>query len=745
MFFVPPRKMKSLLLLLTAVCCFGSTAGAADFVVVNTNNQGPGSLYQAITDANANAGTDNIVFNIPGPGVHVIDVSSGGLPEIKDPVILDGYTQPGARPNTLSAGDDAVILIQIDNTQRSTSVSTGLVVSAGTSNVRGLSITGFGNYGISLIGPGASNIIEGNFIGLAPDGVTAMANNTGIELGTPGNMIGGTTPAARNVVAGQNSYVGIEIQRQPNTVAGNYIGTNASGTYALAHFFGIQVLQVATPGVVIGGTNPGAGNLISGTYSGIKVGYTGSFLGRYFEAPANGVEITGNLIGLTSDGQTPLGNNQTGVQILVSSNTTVGGLGSGAGNRIAFNGGVGVAVSDPKSVNNRILSNSIYGRGLRIALGADAPHPNDALDADNGENHLQNFPVITGTSFSGRVMAINGVLNSAPNTQFTIQIFSDGDDYLHPSQNLLGTVNAVTDNNGKAEFLLGVNLDDVHGPIDATATDPAGNTSEFFLRPSHFRNLSTRARVQTGDAVMIGGFIPVVLSSAPSEVVVRALGPSLSSGGTPLAGRLDDPILEVYQNGQLIASNDNWQEDSRVVTEVQKYGLAPGHASEAAAVIYPVAGAQYTAIVRGKNNSSGIALVEFYDVTGTQSRPVNLSTRGLVQGGDNVMIGGTILQDGNGPTRVVIRALGPSLANLGIAKPLPDPVLELRNADGALIAINDDWKEDHEAEITFVGLAPTNPAESAIFISLEPGAYTTILRGKENSTGLALIEFYQLP
>jgi hypothetical protein len=742
MFFVLLRKMKSLLFILTAVCCLGSTAPAADFAVVNTNNQGPGSLYQAITDANANAGRDNIVFNIPGPGVHIIDVSSIGLPEIKDPVILDGYTQPGARPNTAAVGDDAVILIQIDNTQRGTSVSTGLVVSAGTSIVRGLSITGFGNYGISLIGPGASNIIEGNFIGLAPDGVTAMANNTGIELGTPGNLIGGTTPAARNVVAGQNSYVGIEIQRQPNTVAGNYIGTNASGTYALAHFFGIQVLQVATPGVVIGGTSPGAGNLISGTYSGIKVGYTGSFLGHYFEAPANGVEISGNLIGLTSDGQTPLGNNQTGVQILVSSNTTVGGLGSGAGNRIAFNGGAGVAVSDPKSVNNRILSNSIYGRGLRIALGADAPHPNDALDADNGENHLQNFPVITGTPFSGNAVAINGVLNSAPNTQFTIQVFSDGDDYLHPSQNLLGTVNVVTDNNGKAEFLLGVNRDDVHGPIDATATDPAGNTSEFFLRPSHFRNLSTRARIQTGEAVLIGGLIIEGASNTGAEIIVRAIGPSLASVG--FSDRLEDPTLEIYANGQLIASNDNWRDDPNVAAELGKYGLAPASDLESAAVIHPGA-AQYTAIVRGKNNSSGIGLVEFYDVSGTNLRPGNVSARGLVQTGDNVMIGGFILADGYGPTPVVVRALGPSLAGFGIANPLPDPTLELHDGNGATLAVNDNWQETQEVQIKETGLAPTNPAESAIYALLQAGTYTAVVRGKGTSTGLALVEVYQLP
>src|SRR5437763_14112146 len=139
--------MKSLLSILSTLCLV-SVARAADFVVVNTNNQGPGSLYQAITDANATPGRDNIVFNIPGPGVHVIDVSNNPLPEIKDPVIIDGYTQPGARPNTAAVGDDAVILIQIDNTQRKISTTTGLLVSGGTSIVRGLSLTGFSSYGI---------------------------------------------------------------------------------------------------------------------------------------------------------------------------------------------------------------------------------------------------------------------------------------------------------------------------------------------------------------------------------------------------------------------------------------------------------------------------------------------------------------------------------------------------------------------------------------------------------------------
>jgi hypothetical protein len=717
-------------------------AVAQMYTVTNTNGSGPGSLYDAIGQASGYPGGSTITFNIPGPGVHVIDVGANPLPHVQK-LFIDGYSQPGAHPNTLTVGDDAVILIQIDG--GGVKGRYGFWIT-GFTHIRGLAITGC-ETGVAFLDPFGGNMIEGSFIGLDPSGHTSSPNQTGV-FSSRGGTIGGNTPAMRNVISGNGT--GVALGPGEATVAGNYIGTDLNGTQALPNSIGVSVEKVnVQPPLLIGGNDGNSANVISGNNYGIILGFRGLAPdGHRFSNPANYVTISGNFIGTAADGKGRLGNAHQGVAIWDGTNNTIGGTPSGSGNTIAFNGGPGVSIENwaGSASGNQILSNSIYANGIcNIDLNGDGPTPNDPLDTDEGPNRLQNFPIITGTFFSGNAMAINGVLHSAPNTQFTIQIFSDGDDYVQPSQNLLGTVNAVTDNNGKGEFYLGVNLDDVHGPIDATATDPAGNTSEFFLRPSHLRNLSTRARVQTGDAVMIGGFIPEVLPNVPSEIVVRALGPSLSSGGTPFPGRLDDPVLEVYQNGQLIASNDNWQEDASVVTEVQKYGLAPGNASEAAAVIYPVAGAQYTAVVRGKNNSSGIALVEFYDVSGTNSRPVNLSTRGLVQGGDNVMIGGTILQDGTGPTRVVIRAIGPSLANLGIANPLPDPVLELRDANGGFIAINDDWKDDHEAEITLAGLAPTNPAESAIFISLEPGSYTAIVRGKENSTGLALVELYQLP
>lgn len=713
-------------LLIPAVfACVVASALAADFTVTNTNSSGPGSLSQAITDANAAPGRDNIFFNIPGSGVHVIN-ANGPLPQISDPVIIDGYTQPGAQPNTQTVGDNAVILIEID-----TQTWGGLLISAGTSVVRGLSIFGFNSYGISLQGPGTGNIIEGNFIGLRSDGQTALAGNIGIDVKTTGNMIGGTTPAARNVIAGQQSGTGVSVQGQPNTLFGNYIGTDASGLVPHPHNVGVLV---SNGGVIVGGSSPGAGNLISGTFAAIQLS-------------GDGTQVLGNYVGIGSDGQTPLKNNGIGI-LVAGSNNTVGGLAPGAGNAIAFSGVAGVYL-EPTSINpinNAILSNSIYGRGPAIKLGVDGPHQNDNLDLDEGPNHLQNFPVLTVHFVGSSTFGVDGTLDSTPNTQFTIQLYDDGTDYPSPTRKLLKTLTVTTDSNGKAQFSTMVSNS---GAVDATATDPAGNTSEFFLRPSRFRNLSTRARVEPGDNALIGGVIASGFPLRQTKIIVRALGPSLAINGSPVAGRLEDPVLEIYGRNGLISSNDNWADDPNTAADLQKYGLTPASQLEAAAEIDPGSvGGNFTAVVRGKNNSSGIALVEFYDVVdGATMYLANVSTRGLVQGGDNVMIGGFIAADGNGQSPFVLRAIGPSLSKLGVPNPLADPVLELHDANGDTLWESDDWQEGpvQEAYINESGLAPSDPKESAMLMMLPPGSYTAIVRGKDGGTGIALIEAYQLP
>ena len=253
-------------------------------------------------------------------------------------------------------------------------------------------------------------------------------------------------------------------------------------------------------------------------------------------------------------------------------------------------------------------------------------------------------------------------------------------------------------------------------------------------------NLSTRARIDTGENVLIGGFI--LTGSAPKTMVLRAIGPSLNVNGQPLAGRLANPTLELRNAaGQLIASNDNWMTSAQR-QQIMSLGLAPSNAQESA-LLTSLQPGSYTAIVRGVGGS-GIGLVELYDVDRTKpANAVNISSRGRVQTGDNVVIAGFII-GGNQSRRVIVRAIGPSLSAHGIVSALGNPTLELRNSAGALIAANDNWRSNQQAEINATGIAPTNDNESAIVGTLAPGNYTAIVRGVNNSTGVALVEVYQL-
>ncbi len=246
-------------------------------------------------------------------------------------------------------------------------------------------------------------------------------------------------------------------------------------------------------------------------------------------------------------------------------------------------------------------------------------------------------------------------------------------------------------------------------------------------------NISTRLSVGGGDNVLIGGFI--ITGNAPKEVILRVTGPSL-----PLPGALPNPVLELHgASGDLIAQNDDWK-DSSDQKAISDSGFAPRNSKESA-IIRALAPGLYTAIAKSANTSSGIGLVEIYDLNQTaESKLSNISTRGLVGIGDNVMIGGLIVL-GDESTQTLIRALGPSLPLTGT---LSDPVLELYDGNGTLLDSNDDWRSDQEREISATGIAPKDNAESAIVATLAPGSYTAIVRGFNSTTGVALVEAYQL-
>ena len=246
-------------------------------------------------------------------------------------------------------------------------------------------------------------------------------------------------------------------------------------------------------------------------------------------------------------------------------------------------------------------------------------------------------------------------------------------------------------------------------------------------------NISTRVRVEAGQDAMIGGFI--IAGDKPKKILIRGLGPSL-----PLTGALSDPAVDLYDStGKLIASNDNWISNRLNVVAT---ALAPTSEREAAILTTLIPGA-YTALLHDTTGLPGLGLVEIYDLDPDSSILSNISTRGKVETGGNVMIGGFVIGGANTQS-VVVRAIGPSLASAGITDPLTDPVLELHDSYGGILATNDDWRATQESEIVATGLAPTNDKESAIIATLYSGAYTAIVHGQNNGTGVGLIEVYNV-
>jgi len=256
--------------------------------------------------------------------------------------------------------------------------------------------------------------------------------------------------------------------------------------------------------------------------------------------------------------------------------------------------------------------------------------------------------------------------------------------------------------------------------------------------PAQLLNISTRLNVQTGDKVAIGGFI--ITGNASKKIIVRGIGPSLT-GLTPL---LADPVLELHgPDGSLITTNDNWKDSQQA--EIQNSNLAPTKDAESA-IVATLAPANYTAILRGKNGTTGIGLVEMYDLNlSSGSKLANISTRGFVQTGGDVMIAGFIFGNGSASEKVAVRGMGPSLT--GITNVLADPTLELHNGNGTLLVSDDNWKDDanQAAELIAAGMAPPNDLEAALITPLPPGQYTAIVAGQNGGVGVAVAQVYHLP
>lgn len=513
---------------------FDKTQVAATFTVVNTADSGAGSLRQAILDANASAGADTIAFAIPGMGVKTIALLSA-LPIIIDTVTIDGTTQSPGSPTPL---------IELNGAGAGEAV-TGLHVLASNCVIRGLVINRFKGNGIELGSNG--NVVEASFIGTDATGTSAMGNReTGVVVNsTSNNRIGGSSPGARNVISGNFAH-GVLIlgNASGNLVQGNFIGVNASGSGALGNVGDGVSLNSAAYTVInnkVGGTAVGEGNVISGNVGvGVRligagegnlvqgnfigtnsagtgdlgnsaggvdifdslnntIGGAGAFAGsgagnvisgndssgvRINSDTSVGNRVQGNFIGTQPDGRNPLPNASHGVVIVNSaSGTIVGGTAQGEGNTIAFNNGAGVFVGS--GARNAIQSNSIFfNAGLGIDLSPSGPTPNDPGDGDTGANLLQNFPMLSSAgSTTNNDSNIQGTLNSAPSSTFTVQFFSSpGCDAggSGEGQFFIGSTVVTTDASGNASFNVTFPVvGELGRAITATAFDSQGNTSEF--------------------------------------------------------------------------------------------------------------------------------------------------------------------------------------------------------------------------------------------------------------------------
>ena len=534
--------------ILTFILAF-LTAGAVHagtFTVTNTNDGGAGSLRQAISDANANAGADQIVFNISPGGGQTIAVPTA-LPAITDPAEIDATTQPGY---------SGIPLIQLKGGAGS---GHGFEITAGNSTIRGFVISSFNaGSGIAISGNGG-NLIVNNYIGTNPTGTSADGNLNGVSiLNSSNNIIGGTTAAARNVLSGNtfsSDSSGVTISGENasnNVIQGNYIGLNASGTDDVPNRKGVTIGSLSlSPGFnvtgnLIGGTATGAGNVIAGNFGdeidisgsgtvgnlvkgnligtiaagtqalvssgngiiiygarnniiggaepGARNVITGSSSGTFptgngivMSLAASGNVIKGNYIGTNIFGAQWFGNEFDGIRIYNGvTNTTIGGTAPGEGNLIAFNRSGGVQISmtlaNEISHGNSIRGNSTFlSSSVPIDLGSNGVLPNDSCDPDTGANNLQNYPVLTSATRTGNTINLSGTLNSTANSTFAVDFYAGStgnqtNGTAH-ARNYLGAINVTTDNSCNGSF--NVSLPSLTGKfVTATATDPNGNTSE---------------------------------------------------------------------------------------------------------------------------------------------------------------------------------------------------------------------------------------------------------------------------
>jgi hypothetical protein len=394
------------------------------------------------------------------------------------------------------------------------------------------------------------------------------------------------------------------------------------------------------------------------------------------------------------------------------------------------------------SVNLTVKDGSFTVAGfLQLTFTADPAYPvitnADKVTVPRGQNF--NYKIATpGASDPDDPPTFTIIGNLPPGLGFDPATATISGTYSGPLQRSMSS----NDSGGDPPVVKELSGGALLGSIQLFGTNSHGTSTFqllFLAPPSGAVNIATRLFVGTGENVLIGGFI--VTGNAPKVVIVRAIGPS-----TGIPGALQDPILQLRnEQTQVVVTNDNWRDTQE---QLIKDTSIPPNDDRESAIVAGLDPGNYTAIVSGKDGGTGIGLVEVYDLgtasldTTTKAQLAEISTRGNVLTADNVIIGGFIISGVN--TKVLVRGIGPSLTAFGIGNALQDPTIELHDGNGATIGANDDWRSDQQQAIINTSVPPTDDRESAIVATLTPGAYTAILRGKNNITGVALVEVYGL-
>lgn len=733
-------------------------------IVTNTNDNGPGSLRQALADAHDN---DIIGFD-PALNGQTISLTHGEL------VIDKNVTLSGPGPTVLSISatklsrifhltpghiGNIIGLTIRDGFDQTTHQGGGILNDHATLNISNCSIVENGHIDPFRSSGGGGIYNDGSdgtaILTLSDSSITSNVATFGGGIYNDGEKNGSATLSLINTSINGNLAFYTDISSGGGAGGGilNALG-NATLTNCTVSHNQTGVPQPFPAGDGGGISSTGSLTIVNSTINNNQAWLRGGGIDNY------------GALSLTS---TTLNDN--------SSLGAHDGQGWGYGGGIANQGSVNISNSTLTHNSTALSGGGVYNNGT-LAIFNSTLNDNDATESGGGVYN-----------FTGRTFEIGNTILKTGNVGSNI--FDNGGTVISRGYNLSnddgGGFLSSDGDQINTEPLLG-SLQNNGGPTFTHSLQPgspainAGDPNftppplydqrgigydrifdgridigSIELQPTptpppptaQLANISTRLRVETGDNIGIGGFI--ITGAGSLQVAIRGLGPSLGQQG--ISDFLPDPIIELRDNsGSLIFSNDNWQDDptGSQVKQLIALGLAPNDPAESALVTTLTPGA-YTVAVAGKNGGTGVALAELYNVDHTvppgNIKLANISTRGLVQTGENVMIGGFILTGASSENgQIIVRGIGPSLTPFGIPNVLADPTLELRDNNGALLVANDNWQDDPlmAAQLTAHGLAPPNPNESGIYISLSPSLYTAILAGKNGGVGVGLVEIYNL-